>query len=185
LYFSNLYEYITGKEFNMTRIQRAILSLALLAGTTGVIFAQETVSGNSRGISASFTVQKDRVEITMSAPVQGWVAIGIDPTDKMKDADFKIAYVKDGTVYIRDDFGNSPIAHSEDVKLGGTSDILSYSGKEEKGITTITFVVSRQTTDSKDKPLTPGTHKIIVAASDSDSFTAKHKTVGSFTITLP
>ena len=162
-----------------------MLSLFLIAGTTGLLFAQQAITGESKGITVSFTVQKDAVEITMSAPVKGWVAIGINPTDKMKDADFKIAYVKDAMVYIRDDYGNSPIGHTEDVKLGGTSDILSYSGKEQNGVTTITFVVPRQTVDSKDKPLTPGTHKIIVAASDNDSFTAKHKMVGSFTVTLP
>jgi hypothetical protein len=186
LFFIRIQVYINKKEFKpMNRMKRFLLSLSLIAGTTGLLFAQQAITGESRGIKVSFTVQKDTVEITMSAPVKGWVAIGIDPTDKMKDADFKIAYVKDGMVYIRDDYGNNPTGHTEDVKLGGTSDILSYSGKEENGVTTITFVVPRQTADSKDKALTPGTHKIIVAASDSDSFSAKHKTVGSFNVTLP
>lgn len=135
----------------MNTNKQILATLLLFVGITTAIFAQQTITGESRGINVSFTIQKDTVEITMSAAVTGWIAIGIDPTNKMKDADFKIAYIKDGMVFIRDDFGNSPIAHREDVELGGTSD----------------------------------THKIIVAASDRDSFTAKHKVVGSFNITLP
>jgi len=141
----------------MKKIKQFICFLALFVGTTGLVFAQQVITGESRGIKVSFTVQKDTVEITMSAPVKGWVAIGINPTNKRKDADFKIAYVKNGMAYIRDDFGNSPIGHTEDVKLGGTSDILSYYGKEENGVTTITFVVPRQTADSRDKALMPVT----------------------------
>lgn len=169
----------------MNTMKRLVLSLALFAGTEGLLFAQQTLTGKARGIMVSFTVQTDAVEVTMSAPVKGWVAIGIDPTDKMKDADFKIGYIKDGMVYIRDDYGNSPTGHTEDVKLGGTSDIRSYSGTEANGVTTITFVIPRQSSDTKDKALSAGAHKIIVAASDSDSFTSKHKMVGSFSVTLP
>lgn len=169
----------------MNRMKRLVISLALFVGTAGLVFTQQTITGESRGIMVSFTVQTDLVEVTMSAPVKGWVAIGINPTNKMKDADFKIGYIKDGMVYIRDDYGNNPTEHTEDVKLGGTSDIRSYSGTEANGITTITFVIPRQTSDTKDKALSAGAHKIIVAASDSDSFTSKHKMVGSFTITLP
>ncbi len=163
-----------------------VIFLGLLASSASMLFAQQnTISGESNGIKVSFTIQNDTVSITMEAAVTGWIAIGIDPSTMMKDADFKIAYVKDGMVYIRDDYGNNLVSHNEDIRLGGTSDILSYSGKEEKGYTSITFVIPRQTNDKTDRPLTPGTHKILVAASDSDNFTSKHKTRGSFVITLP
>ncbi|MCA1949767.1 MAG: DOMON domain-containing protein [Treponema sp.] len=169
----------------MKRTLRIIISFILLTGFSGLLFAQQRVAGESNGIKVSFTVQKDTVEVTMEAAVTGWIAIGINPSNMMKDADYKIAYVKDGVVYIRDDYGNGLVSHAEDTRLGGTSDILSYSGKEEKGYTSITFVIPRQTNDKNDRPLTPGNHKILVAASDSDNFTSKHKVRGSFVITLP
>ncbi|MFQ3546862.1 MAG: DOMON domain-containing protein [Termitinemataceae bacterium] len=168
----------------MKDIQRSLFFI-LLVGAVSCISAQQTISGEVRGIKVAITLEKETASITVSAPMRGWVAVGIDPTDKMKDADFKIGYIQNGTVFVRDDFGTNPITHRPDTDIGGTSDILSFSGSETNGVTMITFVVPRFSKDQRDKQLPSGSVRLILGASHGDSFTAKHTVVGSLTLNLP
>jgi hypothetical protein len=113
------------------------------------------------------------------------VAVGFDPSNKMKDAGIFIGYVKDGVAYARDDFGTSAMSHASDESVGGKSSIISFKGTENDGATTMTFVVPVDSGDPKDAKLSPGQHTVILAASNSDSFTGFHSKVGKTVITLP
>jgi hypothetical protein len=96
-----------------------------------------------------------------------------------------IGYVKDGVAYARDDFGTGTGSHADDEKVGGKNSIISFRGTEANGRTTMTFVVPVNSGDSKDSPLVPGKHTVILAASNSDSFTGFHSKVGKTEIVLP
>jgi len=163
------------------------LRYALLASvfSAAAVFAQTPVTGERNGISFSILIRGAEAEITVSAAVRGWVGIGFNPTNRMKDADFLIGYVKDGVAFARDDFGTGTGSHRADVDVGGTNNIISFSGTEKDGVTTMTFVVPVDSGDSKDSKLLPGKHSVILGASNSDNFTGIHSKIGKVDIVLP
>jgi hypothetical protein len=151
-----------------------------------IAYAQTSpIVAESNGIKLSIVFNGDNAEITVGAAVRGWVAVGFDPSSQMKDANFLIGYVKDGKAVARDDFGVSAISHQEDAKIGGKNDLISFSGTESNGYTTMTFVIPRNSGDSKDHPLGPGTHSVILGASNSDSFTGLHNKIGKVSVVFP
>lgn len=170
----------------MNNRSRISFSLALLLALGTSAFAQSApVVAEAGGINLSIVFKGDTAEVTVSAPVKGWVAVGFDPTNTMKDANFLIGYVKNGVAVARDDFGVGYTAHAEDEKIGGKNNILSFSGSEVDGTTTMTFVIPRDSGDPKDHPLTAGPHSVILGASNSDSFSIIHSRVGMANIVLP
>jgi len=126
------------------------------------------------------------VYFKMEGKTTGYVAIGFEPTDGMKDADMIIGYVKDGKLSIIDAYSTGVTGpHYEDTNLGGKNDILSSFGSESNGITTIEFSRYLDTNDKYDKVLKIDKNiKIIWAISNSDDFKTKHSKRGSGTIVL-
>jgi hypothetical protein len=130
----------------------------------------------TNGIVMSWKTEGSSLIIQISAQSTGWVAVGFEPTQAMKDANFIIGYVKDGKVYVRDDFGTERGKHAADTKLGGSSDVSALSGSEKGGITEITFSIPLDSGDVFDNPLLPGNeYYILLAYGKSDSFSAVHE----------
>jgi hypothetical protein len=124
----------------------------------------------------------------MAAVTTGWISVGFDPTDKMADANILIGYVSDGTVFLRDDFGNGQVRHAADTQLGGEEHLSNPEGDEINGATRIQFTIPLDSGDKYDRPLEPGkTYKVIYAygPDGKDDFGAYHsRSRGSFEITL-
>ncbi|ALV63689.1 Dopamine beta hydroxylase-related protein, containing doMON domain [Thermococcus sp. 2319x1] len=114
--------------------------------------------------------------MALKGQTSGWVAIGFEPTDKMKDADMVFGWVQDGNTVVIDAYSTGTYGpHPPDEKLGGSSDILEYAGKEENGVTIIEFKRKLNTGDQYDKAFTPGQKiSFIFALADVDDFTTKH-----------
>ncbi len=120
------------------------------------------------------------ISVKLGAPTTGWVAIGFDPTSRMKDANIIIGYVENGEVFMRDDYGSATTAHEADTAAGGTDDLTNKSGTENNGTTEIAFTMPLNSGDSRDRVLKEGTsYTIIMAYGTSDSFTIKHSTTAS------
>ncbi|HPF33331.1 MAG TPA: DOMON domain-containing protein [Candidatus Sabulitectum sp.] len=125
----------------------------------------------------AWTIEDGSMTMTAQAPTTGWVAVGFEPTAAMKDADIIIGYVEDGTLFLRDDFGDGHISHSPDTELGGTDDVTGISGTEEGQITSISFSIPLDSGDGYDRQLTPGsTVKVILAygPDGADDFEGYH-----------
>lgn len=163
----------------------ALVATLAISAAAALWAAEAPVVAEQNGIRLSVSIKGDTAEVTVSAPGTGWVAVGFNPSNRMKDADFLIGYVKNGVVHVSDDFGVANTAHKPDTEIGGKNDIISYSGSEANGVTTVTFVVPRDSGDPKDAKLGPGQHTVILGYSNSDSFTAFHRKVGKTTIVLP
>ena len=169
-----------------------IISASLLFASGGKeahVEATESVdavtSASFDNISLSWEVSEsgDELIFILSAKTTGWVAVGFDPSQIMKDAQFVIGYVNSGDVEIRDDFGNGLFSHAPDTALGGTNDIRLISGREEDEWTQIVFALPINSGDDKDVPLTLGEkHKILLAfgPDNKDDFRAKHSFRTSF-----
>ena len=138
-----------------------------------------------KDVSLAWQVAGESLNVKVSAPTKGWVSVGFDPTSGMKDANFIIGYVKEGTVHIRDDYGTSRTGHAEDTSAEGKDNITNKSGTEAKGNTEIGFTIPLDSGDPKDRVLVPGkSYKVILAYGRRDDFKSYHKKKVSTKITL-
>ena len=90
-----------------------------------------------------------------------------------------LGFVEDGDTQVLDQYSTGTFGpHPEDTELGGTDDILIFSGAEEDGATTIEFKRLLITGDTYDIDITEGTNKIIWGYSSSDNPVSKHSKRG-------
>ena len=130
-------------------------------------------------------IDGENIDIILSAPTTGWIAVGFDPGRMMKDADILIGYVENNEVFMRDDFGAGYTKHKADTDLGGTDDITITGGSEIDEKTTLEFSIPLHSWDSNDRKLEQGEeYKLIFAYGKKDDFTSYHKTRTSIIITL-
>ena len=121
----------------------------------------------------------------MKAETTGFVALGIQPGNAMKDADIIFGYVEDGNAVVVDLFSTGAFGpHSEDTELGGVNNVTEFAGTENDGITVIEFKRALNTADEYDIPLKKGINKIIWSYGSSDSMDRKHSNRGYGEINL-
>ncbi len=123
-----------------------------------------------------WTIRGDRLYVGLRAPTQGWVAIAFNPEGPlMKGADIVIGFVKEGQLYLQDNYADTPASHQGDEKLGGRDDLLEEAGSEDDTGTTIEFSRALDTKDSYDKPIRPGeSMTLLLAYATADDFTSYH-----------
>ena len=109
-------------------------------------------------------IVEKNINIKLSAPTAGWVGIGFNPAEEMKDANFIIGYVKDGEVKVIDHHGSGKRQHRDDIALGGTDNVTGATGSESDGVTEIGFSLPLQTGDSLDGSLQPAADTIVLLA---------------------
>ena len=125
----------------------------------------------------SWKIDGPNIQVKLSAPTKGWVGIGFNPSDEMKDAKFILGYVKDGKLVLTDDFGTADTKHEPVETLGGKSDVTSVGETLQGDTTTIEFVMPLASTDSKGCKIDPAGNTTVLLAygPDNDSFKIKHK----------
>ncbi len=165
---------MNGKAF---RIGLLIVSCAALVFCSTVFASEYDHEIKIQKIDFSWKIDGANIHIRLSARTKGWVGIGFNPSEMMKDAKFVLGYVKDGKPSVSDEFGTGITNHQPVEKLGGKSDISDVSGKEEGGTTTIEFTIPLVPTDSKGKKIDPNTMTTVLLAygPDFDTFRMKHK----------
>ncbi len=130
-------------------------------------------------------IDGENIDIILTAPTTGWVAVGFNPGRMMKDANILIGYVENNEVFMRDDFGAGNTKHKADLDLGGTDNITITGGSEKDGKTTLEFSIPLNSEDLNDRELEPGVeYKLIFAYGEKDNFTSYHKTRTSLKVTL-
>ena len=151
-----------------------VLSVTVASGAFAADYSNEV---KAKKMSFSWKIDGDKLAVKMSAKTKGWVGIGFNPSDKMKDADFVLGYVKKGKAKIIDEFGVGVAKHSSDKKLGGTVDAVLVGGTEEGGITTIEFTIPLKSADKHDSVIDVKGDTVVLLAygPDRDSFKTKHK----------
>lgn len=152
----------------------------------GAISEGEYTQTHKIGEIEVFTrVEGDSVMMALRAKTKGWVALGIDPEDKMKDADIILGYVKDGQATVLDMYSAGTYGpHPADELQGGTNDITAISGSLKDGVLVLEFKRKLNTGDSKDKPLKLGDNKVIWSIGDVPDPAVKHSSRGAGILTL-
>jgi hypothetical protein len=141
----------------------------------------------AEGITFTWDADSTYLNITLSAETTGWIALGFDPDFAMKGANFIIGYVKEDSVYIRDDYGNAATSHESDISGGGKDNVANKNGTEVDGITTISFSIPLDSGDNRDRVLELGkSYKILLAHGEdgADNFDSYHKKKTSLNIKL-
>ncbi len=133
-----------------------------------------------------WTIAGGNITMAISAKTVGWVSIGLDPEDKMLNADVILGWVELGKVHIVDAFSTGALGpHPPDTYLGGTTDIHIFNGTEVDGVTTIEFVRRISTGDAYDKEIpSTGNLNIIWAYGPTDDFTETHSQRGYGVLTI-
>ncbi len=152
----------------------------------GTINVREYQGSNKYGdYEIHWRSDQQYVFIGIRARTEGWVAVGIQPDSRMKDADMVFGLVKDGAVSLNDSFSTGDFGpHSPDAELGGTDDVIEFGGREEGGFTIIEFKRALKPEDKYDRMLSGGQNKIIWAYGSSDEISMKHASRGYGEITL-
>lgn len=118
----------------------------------------------------------DTLYMGLAGRAEGFVAIGFEPTQAMKDADMVMGWVSRGEATVLDLYSTGVYGpHPPDEELGGADDILEAGGREADGWTVIEFKRKMDTGDRFDRTLNPGqTVDIIWSMSSTDSLDIRH-----------
>jgi len=147
--------------------------------------ARQGYSGGNMEISWKNDLQY--LYLAMNASTDGWLAIGFEPLEWMKNADIILASVQGGKATVLDEYcaGNYG-PHIEDTMLGGTNDIAEFGGSKGDGRTVIELKRKLDTGDKFDKAFSPGQEiSIIWALSNNPDLDFKHNVAfGEGIITL-
>jgi len=130
-------------------------------------------------------IDGDMVRLALKAKTNGYVAIGFDPSERMKDADIILGFVKDGQAVLNDMYSTGVTGpHPPDDQQGGQNNVTVFGGSKKDGVTVIEFERKLVTGDSKDKVIKIGENKVIWAVGDAETAAAKHIKRGSGVLIL-
>jgi hypothetical protein len=140
-------------------------------------------SGNYR---LYWQITGDTIQIGLQARAKAYVALGLEPTRMMLDADMIIAHwngTDDFQVYDAYSTGETG-PHPPDTDLqGGTYDIMTYFVTWANGTITAELTRKLVTNDTYDHAIVPDrTMRIIWSYGDSHDFNAKHTSRGLGTV---
>jgi len=161
-----------------------VLVLMFLCSIASPLFAVSTAEF-AKDWSFSWVFKGENIEFTVTAPTTGWISLGFNPTSRMKDADYILAYVENGKVYISDEYGTGSTSHKSDVSLGGKESAKAISFVEQADKTTITFSLPVNSGDQYDTVFRPGEKcKVLGAYATSKNLSSKHRKRDSVEIVL-
>lgn len=164
--------------------KKQIWVFILLVSLSSTLFASQRVE-LATNWSFSWVFKAETIEFTMTAPTTGWISLGFNPTRMMKDADYILAFVENGELYLSDEYGTGNTSHKSDLSLGGKDSVKALSFLQEGGVTTITFSLFHNSGDKYDTVFVEGEKcKVIAAYANSTSLKAKHRRRDSVIITL-
>jgi len=148
--------------------------------------ARQGYSGGEMQIS--WKNDPEYLYLALNGSTDGWLAIGFEPQEWMKNADIILASVQGGKATVLDEYCTGNYGpHIEDTLLGGTSDIVESGGSKGAGRTVIELKRKLDTGDEFDKAFSPGQAiSIIWALSQNQELSVKHNVAygeGIMTIT--
>jgi hypothetical protein len=115
-------------------------------------------------IQFNWSVENKNLKIKLAAQNSGWVGVGFNSTDAMKDANFILGYVKDGAAVISNQHGISSTLHKKNEDIGGASHVMNPSGTEKNGMTEISFTVPLKTGAKLDRPIDVNGNTVVLLA---------------------
>ncbi len=141
-----------------------------------VLHAPKTSGYSGGDLEVSWKNDAEYLYVALNGTTHGWISIGFEPTEWMKDADMIMGSVEEKRVTLLDEYSTGNYGpHLNDTELGGTYDILESGGAEAGRYTVIEFKRRMNTGDKFDKAFVSGQNiSIIWAMADSKGHDIKH-----------
>ncbi len=137
------------------------------------------------GVDIYWRNDAEYLYLAASTKTTAWIAIGLEPDDRMMGANIIIGAVVDGKAVIDDQYGTAQTAHDADANLGGKNDIVKSAASLADNIMLWEVQIPLDSGDQYDKPLSAGQSvHVIVATGSSSSFSSPHSSRGSGQIKL-
>lgn len=124
-----------------------------------------------------WTIDNGTLHLAIEARTTGWIALGLEPTVLMKDADMIIGWWNGTTDFqVVDAYSTGQTGpHPPDTEIGGSYDILTYLATQSDGWTMVELTRLVDTGDPLDRAIrADGSMTVMWAVSDSTSFDSKH-----------
>ena len=136
--------------------------------------ARQGYSGGEMEIS--WKNDQEYLYLGLNGSTDGWLAIGFEPLEWMKNADIILASVQGSKATVLDEYCTGNYGpHIEDTLLGGTNDIEEFGGSKGAGRTVIELKRKLDTGDRFDKAFSPGKAiSMIWALSQNPDLSLKH-----------
>jgi hypothetical protein len=126
-------------------------------------------------IQFNWMIENQNLKIKLATQNPGWIGIGFNPTNIMKDANFILGYVKNGAAMISNQHGISSTLHKKNEDIGGASHIMNPSGTEKNGMTEISFTIPLKTGNKLDRPIdVNGNTAVLLAYGESKNLAQLH-----------
>ncbi len=117
-------------------------------------------------ITIWWTNDATHLALAAQASGAGWVAVGLDPQNKMMGANIVFALMQGGQGVVIDAYGTAPTgnSHPDDVSLGGTNDIVAGVVVQDGEVLRFEAQIPLDSGDAYDKALQPGNSYPLIAA---------------------
>ncbi len=127
-------------------------------------------------IRMKWRMEEEWIRIHLTAPTNGWIAVGFSPKTGMKDANIIIGFVnEDGDIEIEDHYGSDTFSHRKDTSADGRRDVIVIGGEEKEESTEIRFRIPLDSGDIRDVPLEAGkSTTIILSYGETDNINQQH-----------
>ena len=104
--------------------------------------------------------------MALNATANGWLSIGFEPLEWMKNADMILGSVQGSKATVLDEYCTGNYGpHIEDTLLGGTNDITGIRWQQSRRAHNYEFKRKLNTGDRFDKAFTPGQTISVIWAS--------------------
>ncbi|MEO9482198.1 MAG: DOMON domain-containing protein [Ekhidna sp.] len=125
----------------------------------------------TEGFVLEWTHYKHHIQVSISAPSTGWVAVGFTTESSIVNTNLIQGYVSDGEVFVQDQFVTDLGEHPPVEALAVAPRIFDISGGENKGSTTLNFSIYTKKVDNLHYELAEGNKiNVWLAYSESDDF---------------
>ncbi len=113
----------------------------------------------------------EQILFEMSAPTNGWIAIGFNESNELAGTYLLMGAVRKGRPVVEEHYTLAPGDYPSFKELGEPAGILSKDGNEIEGVTMIRFSLSQKSFYQYSKKLTPGSkYNMLMAYSQEDDF---------------
>jgi DOMON domain len=152
-------------------LPRNLLRLGLGLGSLfpGVPVSAGAVS--AQGMSVRWAFSGDQVEFTLSAPTQGWLAIGFNESDALPGTYLVMGRVQAGKAEVVEHKTLAPGDYRPLHTLGGQASVSGVTGRETSSETVLRFCLPQWVADGLHRRLVPGSRwSLLLAYSREDDF---------------
>ena len=145
--------------------------LKMLFLLVGLLITPKQKTLDTEGFHLEWNHLNNKVFFSLTAPTNGWVAIGFTNGTSIVNTNLIQGCVKNGEVIIEDQYVTGIGKHPRVEELSIASRISQLDGKQNKMSTTISFAIEQEKLDDYHYDLSEGNEiNIWLACSVSDDF---------------